>query len=502
MRPGRLLGRHWRGELPLRLGFWGLLVLPVGLAGLAVGALTTWISLGGGGLRASSAALLAAWPLLLALTVFGSVGLWRATSAHRDPGSARRWAMAARVAGVSMVAATLATGVLSFGPRAGRYAQLVRGIDPGGQLVAKLSDDGRRLSLKGPLGLGDAARLRQRLDAAPALHLVELESTGGHLDEATGIADALRARRVQVRAVGTCANTCALVFMAGASRQVTPDARLGFQRLASGSFNPLFGMLANRELAAAYRRAGLPQTFITKMLSTPPSWLWSPDFDELAAAGVISVPAHPLDIDLAAAAGAQALDHADALHTNPTWHALDRRYPGTIAAAAELMQAARSAAATDEATLVAGQRVVEALLPKLLARASPALREQFIVLLGEQLAAHQATGASSCQALLAGDAALRRGLPATLARRESEWLKDAASESAPDTAPRPPGPLEVEVVRRTLGERAPARLADLWHGAAADTQTCVRAAELVKAILAMPPPERKLAIKLVFSRLQ
>jgi hypothetical protein len=500
--PARLLRQHWHGDLPLRLSFWGLLVLPVGLAGLAVGALTTWINLGGGWLRASSAALLVAWPLLVALAVFGSVGLWRAASAHRDAGASPRWAPAARLAAVVMLAATLASLAASFSPLARRFAQLARGIDPGGHLVATLSVDGRRLSLKGPLGLGDAARIRQQLDVAPALHLVELESAGGHLDEATGIANAVRARRLQIRAVGTCANTCALVFMAGASRQVTPDARLGFQRLASGSVNPLFGMLANRELAGAYRRAGLPQTFVTKMLSTPPSWLWSPDFDELAAAGVISVPARPLDIDLPAADGAQAVDYADGLHTNPTWHALDRRYPGSIAAAAELMQAARSSGATDEATLVVGQRVIEALLPKLLARASPALREQFIVLLGEQLAAYQGAGAASCQRLLAGDAALRRDLPAALAGRESEWLKDAASETPPDTAPRAPGPLEIEVVRRTLGERAPTLLAGLWHGATADAQSCGRASELVKAILAMPPPERKLAIKLVFARLQ
>lgn len=496
-RPRRCLAAHWRGDLPLSLSFWGNYVLLALATSLALGALTTWTHFAGESLRVCSIALLIGWPLALALEGWGAVGAWRSAGAHPGRDGSVAVARAAKFALVLGVLATLASAGVNFGPQVGSYLRVAQGIDPLGQVRAVVSTDGRRLRLEGHIGMGDAARVRRLLASAPKARLVELDSPGGRLDQASRIAEAVRGR--QTRAVGSCENACALVFMAGAGRQMMPGARLGFHRLATGTFNPIFGKLANRELADSYRRAGLPETFITKASSTAPSWTWYPDADEIAAAGLIGVMNRPLDIYLPAPEGAQPRDYADALGTHPTWVALERRFPGSIAAAAERMQAARTGGAVDEAVMVAGLRVVEALLPKLLHRAGPELRDQFTALLAEQLGAVRSAGNDACRSLLSGDAALRRSLPTPLALRESTWLIDAAAEPVRENAGRRTTTLEFEVARRSLSDRAPALLAGLW-GPGQREHDCAKAAEILDAVARLPWAERKLALRLIFER--
>lgn len=498
--PGSFPLAHWRGDLSLRVSFWLNFALPTVATNLVFGGLAAWMSLEGRSLQASSMALLVGWPLGLALAVWGAVGAWRA--AHARDGDAILWSVAAKFALALGVLSTLASATLDFGFRFGESLQLAQGIDPLGAIRIIPAPDGRRLRLQGPLGMGDATRVQHQLEAAPQVELIELDSSGGRLYEAQAIAHAATDRGLRTRVVGQCDNACTLIFLAGKSRQIMPGAQLGLQRLSVAGFHPVLGWLANRELAAIYGRAGLPENFLIKTMSTPPPNLWHPEADELIAARMIGVPNRPLDIDLPTFRAALPDDYAEALSTNPVWQALDRRHPGSIAAAAGRMAAARASGATDDAVQVAGQRVIEELLSALLSHASAPMRENFVVLLSDQLDALGATSPQACLALLTGDAAVRRGLPTALVVRESEWLSDTATEPAPDAARRPTE-LETEVIRRSLGERAPLLLAGLRRPARADTQgrDCALAAALVGAVKNMPPAERRLALRMMFGSL-
>jgi len=139
-------------------------------------------------------------------------------------------------------------------------------------------------------------------------------------------------------------------------------------------------------------------------------------------------------------------------------------------------------------------------MPKLLFNAGPEIREQFIDLLSDQLAARHGADRDACRGLLDADAAVRRGLPAALLLRESAWLIDAAAEPVRDTAARRTSALETEVARRSLGERAPALLASLWRPVDHRSQECGRASALIAAVTQLPAAERRLALRLVFER--
>ena len=504
--------RHARGELPLAQSLWvnGLLLA----APLALGlcALDAWLQLHLSGLRLGSVVLLLGWPLLLALLGWGMLGVWRSArplwraGATRQPAAARLKSRAAAALAVALQALVLLLAGLQAGsnvaPRGPDLLAQALGRDPLGQVAAQLSADGRRLHLRGPLAWGDAERVRVLLATAPQVQLVALASVQGRLDEALQLAALVRSHGLATRAVGDCYQVCPFVFLAGTRRQLLPGARLGLHRLSAGAGNSWFQGRLNRELRAHLLAAGLTPHLATKALATPPSALWVPEGDELAAAGLVSVPERPLDVDLPAPVGASLADYAEALSASPLWQALERRFPGAQALAAQRMHAAAGSGGA-EAVQVAGHEVVAAVQPSLLARASPETRWLFTTLLREQVDALRAIEPALCRDLLLGEAAAHRRLPPSLAWREAEWLLATLAETPSGAALRRPTAPELEVIRRALGSRAPAQLANLWRpvaGPAARDGDCRLAQLLLTELSSLAAPERRLALRLMYER--
>jgi hypothetical protein len=167
---------------------------------------------------------------------------------------------------------------------------------------------------------------------------------------------------------------------------------------------------------------------------------------------------------------------------------------------------------------VQGQKVIEQHLPALLAEAGPELRESYLALLAQQMGAARGSEPSpapagraaaapavpsACIGVLAGDAGARRSLNAELVQREAAWLI-AAAAAAPtrEAGGRTPSGVEQEVLRRRLGERSPALLAQAWQPGALlrPARDCERTLELMRAVAALPPAERRLATRLMFGR--
>jgi hypothetical protein len=491
--------RHWQGELSLPISFWlNLILLPLPL-GFALGALTTWVSLLGEQMRAGSIAWLIVWPLVLAFDVWCLVGAWRSAVLHVERGGRWLWAAMARLVVAISLLATVASAAFNFVPHVGDYLQMARGIDPIGKLAMTLSPDGRRLRLQGPVGMGDAGRLRALLAQSTQLRVLELDSPGGRLKEAERIATLLHERAPQVRVTGPCESACTLLFMAGSPRRMMQGGRLGFHRASAGTFSPLLDELANRELARIYRQAGVPDNYINHTLSTPSWRMWYPQTTDLVASGLVSAAPRSLDIELPKREGALPSDMLDMLDLHDTWQALERRFPGTGTQAAARMHAAREAGADDASAQLAGQEVLQRLLPTLLQNAGPEVREQFMLLLRAQLASARAGGATSCQRLLIGDAATRRAMPSDIAEREAAWLIDASKEPPRSAPARATTTLEQEVLRRRLGDRAPAWLGTLW-GPGSAARDCDKTIALLAEVARLPAAERRLATRLVFEQ--
>ena len=495
--------RHLRGDLPVAHSlFVNTLLLPLPLLVL-LGAVGAWTRLHSTGLWAGSLLLLLGWPLALALLAWGALGVWRASrppplkATPRD----RTMAIAAPAAAGVLLATGLVLAAVNLGPRVPELAAVLVGHDLQGTLSAQVSADGRRLQLQGPVGLGDAARVKALLAASPQVRQVALQSTGGRLDEALRLADALRERGLPVRATGECSGACPFVFLAGSKRHLLPGARLGFRRVSAGGFNPPYQGLLNRELRHRFITAGLTPHLATKAVATPPTATWYPEGDELSSAKLVSVPERPLEVDLPAPAGASLADYAEALSASPLWQQLEKRFPGAQAEAAARMLAAGADNAS--AAQAASHEVVSLLLPGLLSQASPETRWLFTEVLLAQINALRLLDPVACRDLLLGDATAHRRLPPALAWREAEWLLGALSEAPRATPPRRPTALELEVIRRTLGPRAPQQLAGLWRPAAPSSPRepdCNLAEALLAELGSLAAPERRLALRLMYER--
>lgn len=497
------LRRHLRGDLPVPQSLVvNTLLLPLPLVVL-LGAVGAWTQLHSTGLWLGSLVLLLGWPLALALLAWGAVGVWRAS--RPPPLNAgpmdRAVGLAAPAAAGLLVAGGLALAALNLGPRLPELAAALWGHDVRGTVAAKVSADGRRLQLQGPIGLGDAGRVKALMAASPQLRLVTLQSSGGRLDEALRLAEAVRERGLPVRAHGECSDACPFVFLAGSRRDLLPGARLGFRRVSAGVFNPPYQALLNRELRHRFIATGLTPHLATKAVATPPTALWFPEGDELFSARLVSVPERPLDVDLPVPTGAGLADYAEALSASPLWQQLERRFPGAQAEAARRMLAASPDSVA--AVQAASQEVVSLLLPSLLAVASPETRWLYTEVLRAQVNALRLLDPLACRGLLLGDAAAHRRLPPALAWREAEWLLGALAEAPRTTQPRRPTGLELEVIRRTLGPRAPQQLATMWRPAAptsAREPDCNLAEALLSELGSLAAPERRLALRLIYER--
>ncbi|HNT38325.1 MAG TPA: RDD family protein [Rubrivivax sp.] len=496
--------RHWLGELPLAESLWlYALALPLPLL-LLLGAVQALTPLSLPALRFAALPLLPGWVLLLAVLVWGAVGCWRAAARplrdrQRSPAPAWRiWG--ARALAVLIAATGLSLFALNVVPRLPEQLSLLFGHDPLGAASVNVSADGRRLYVKGALGLGSAARAQAALQASPQVRWAVFDVAGGRLPEAERIATMLRERDLAVRVSGECSGACVFAFVGGARRQLLPGARLALQRLSAGAFNPPYQGLLNRSLAQRLAALGLSPHLARKTLATPPTHAWVLEPDELAASGLVSVPERPLDVELPDPQGAVVADYAESLSASRLWQALERRFPGMQALAAEQMAAASVRGA--EAVQEAGQQVVLALLPPLLARASAETRWLYVEVLLAQMKA-LADDDASCRALLLGDPAAYRNLPRELAWREAEWLHGALLEAPRNEALRRPKAIEFEVIRRTLGQRAPEYLAGIWRpltAPASGEPSCARGRALLEELGTLAAPQRRLALRLMFER--
>lgn len=459
-----------------------------------LGAVDAWTGLHGRHLQAGAAVLLAGALLLPVWQAWALQRAWRATA-----GDGRPVARGLRVVAAVALALGLLLAVLSTGPRLGDLALQALGREPQGAVQTRLSPDGRQLQVSGALGLGSAAQVRAALAAAPQVQALLLQGEQGRLHEAQQLAGLVRSRGLATRVAGRCHNSCALVFLAGGRRQLLPGAQLGFHRWPVHGLAQAWGPWVQRPWGAALVQAGLGRHLQTKALASTAHQPWTPDVDELLAAGLVTRPERPLDVELPDAAQPTPADWLQALSASRLWLALDRRFPGSVQAAATAMQAA--APQGPDAVQRAAQAVALQQLAPLLAAASPEMRWMFTEVLNAQVQALRNTNPAACRALLRGDVAARAALPADLAWREADWLQGALTETARSTPPRSATRAELEVMRRTVGARALQALPQLWHaGATSGGLDCERAAALLDGVMALPAGERRLALRLMYER--
>ena len=335
LRSRNYLVRHWRGELSLPMSYWLNGTVSGLVVGLVIGGMAYLINWQGDAEPVVwLSTLIASWIFAALLTIWQSVGIWRAAIRYRQSGK-DFWGGVAQmltVAGLLVFPYDFAT--VGAPQLAGIY-EIVSGDARVGPHEFHVLANGQTLEFSGGITFGVTQELERFLDAMAGVRTVRLNSNGGRILEAQRMSDLISSRNLATFVARDCLSACTIVFLGGKERFMLPTARLGFHQ-------PAFrGMTASDRRAAIateqrrlQQRFGLSAAFAARANSAPPGGMWYPDKDELMRERVVTrlvSPKQVLPSPTDAPTANAAPSSADGEHATPVARAPVPaiRIPGT-----------------------------------------------------------------------------------------------------------------------------------------------------------------------------
>lgn len=150
-------------------------------------------------------------------------------------------------------------------------------------------EDPNLLRFTGTFELGVTKKLRALLQENPSIRGIVLDSPGGHVYEGRGTASLILRHRLDTFVFGQCSSACTTAFIAGRTRVLGPEGRLGFHQHRMDADYPVYLVDEEAEMQkdlAFYESQGIAEDFREMVFVTPHDGLWFPDTDEMLAAGV------------------------------------------------------------------------------------------------------------------------------------------------------------------------------------------------------------------------
>lgn len=283
---------HWQGRQSLAWSFWvNLVMLRAVILGLDRFTRPPFVED-----PQLVAVVTVAFFLVFHVAVFAwqIVGVVRACDAYQSDFGASGLTLITYVGIAGAVAVTLTSAVGAFlllfqeppgepeylaweRERAARYS-LVR--DP---------DDPTLLRFSGTFELGVTKKLNAMLQEDPVIRGIVLESPGGHVYEGRGAANLIMRHGLDTFVFAQCSSACTTAFIAGKTRVLGPEGRLGFHQHWMDANYPVYLVDEEAEMQkdlAFYEAQGIAPDFRRRVFITPHDGLWFPSQEELLAAGV------------------------------------------------------------------------------------------------------------------------------------------------------------------------------------------------------------------------
>lgn len=235
-------------------------------------------------------------PLIIGFLVFTTVVLiWQLTGAMR-----RADASLAEQGGLIQAGALFGVGLGVV------FVSAVQGMDlvvehllpapprePPKQLELEISADGQQVFVSGEIDFPKNTALQDALAAQPGLRELVLDSTGGSVFAARAMAIHIGAAGLDTRVDGLCFSACTLIFMAGQTRRLSKEARLGFHGYRFDKKNRVQTVEVNQEEQkdrVYLHERGVGEEFVNRIFATSPDRIWIPDTRALQQSGVLNAP--------------------------------------------------------------------------------------------------------------------------------------------------------------------------------------------------------------------
>jgi len=279
---------HWRGNLSLAQAFWVNLVVVF----LVLGILERFIfpPYIESEIAVTTAVLVYFIAVKLIIYPWQVVGVLRSCDLRIKSDSGRSWATVTQIALVVSLAATLIATIETYQKLQvfKRDLELKAMILPGPEYSLDLVQQGKLIHLQGPFEIGVTRRVSQLIAGNPEVIGIILDSEGGQIYEGRGLARLIRENELQTFSLEKCLSSCTTAFIAGTTRTLGTNARLGFHQYKTYSLIPSINV-ANEQAKdkAIFAGQGVSAAFIEKIFIQPPERMWWPEIDELVDAGVV-----------------------------------------------------------------------------------------------------------------------------------------------------------------------------------------------------------------------
>ncbi len=289
---GGYLRSHWQGRQSLAWSFWVNLVLLRAVI-LALDRFTRPPFLEDPA-AVTAATLVFFVTFHLLVFTWQVVGVVRACDAYQASFGASGVILITYLGLAASVALTLISAVGAilqlFQEPEGELSYLIWERERAARYSLTLDDDARLARFSGSFELGVTKKLTTLLEEQPGIRGIVFDSPGGHIYEGRGVAKLVQRHGLDTHVLGRCSSACTTAFIAGRTRSLGPEGRLGFHRHWMAADYPVYLVDAEAEMAedlAFYEAQGIVPAFLARVFAAPHDDLWFPSAEELLAAGVV-----------------------------------------------------------------------------------------------------------------------------------------------------------------------------------------------------------------------
>ena len=227
--------------------------------------------------------------LSIPLAVWQFVGAWR--SFRRAGGDHRvsRKVFAAGGCGAVVVLAVyvIQQRVPEFGEIYAEFRKLAEASSKYKIAVGSGSD--KVAVYTGEIVWGSAKALEEYLSSRPQVLILEIDSTGGGLQEAVRMANLVKTRKLITFVQGQCLSACTIVYVAGNQRLAVPKAKFGFHRVSASMSlaDPAALERYNAQYSELLLNNGVDKRFVDQVMKISQPQIWIPGNSDLKIGGFV-----------------------------------------------------------------------------------------------------------------------------------------------------------------------------------------------------------------------
>lgn len=413
-----LILRHWRGEFPLPVSYWGISFLLVAFATSSFDLLSVGVEKLGSSITVTAWVLFSHTVFTLVLLAWSYVGTWRAANQFVASGKSKTWATLAKIAIVFGFFSFTANFNSQTYPILKVFIPYLLGGDPLGSVTTSLLDDGKTLKVEGVFGNGSYNQIKKDIKRYPQIQKLYLNSRGGRFKEVELIAELVMAKKMDTYVEEQCLSFCTVVFLAGTNRFSTPRAVIGFHaptlKGASQFDDELSGQA--KEL---YQKFHLHPDFIARILATPNTDMWYPSYQELIEYGVVNRMTFGGETsNLSSYINKSKLDLLEMFRNDNYFSSYEKKFPGFIEKIVDIVMPLVQSGKSDTEILNAIRAYASQYQMKALAQSTPDIRARFIKLSLKQSLEVSQYGGEACYRLLSSTLDVGKVLPKHLVKEE------------------------------------------------------------------------------------